>query len=114
MGGIVSFIIPVIAAFVFLSNGRLVLLGLSIVVATAGLASWRLMAHHAFLLARDRIWCELQERGEEPEDFESLARMVKIEPNAKDIADTPNWIAGVSMIATLVGVILLIVSLVVR
>ena len=40
--------------------------------------------------------------------------MVKIEPNAKDIADTPNWIAGVSMIATLVGVILLIVSLVVR
>ncbi len=109
MGGIVSFTIAVLAVVAFAAAGSVVLAFVSAFIALICVWSWLHMWYFARLLARQRLFVAALLRGEfghNSPEAERYWREIRIEVDPRDVADIPNWIAFLNMLASAAALVL--------
>lgn len=116
MGGFISVIICIAAAILLYGTGHPVLLGMSVAAGVICFWSWGVMHNHAMARAkarRDLILANMLEEGRSAEDVAAFDARV-VNPMSSDINAVPNWLAALSLIATVVGVLLLFSAALIR
>lgn len=111
MGGAISFAIALSATALFAIAGSPVLAFVSGATAVASCFSWAYMWYFARNLARQRLFVAALDRGEfdaNSSEAEAYWNGMQIDVAPQDIADVPDWISMVNMVATGIAVILLI------
>jgi hypothetical protein len=110
MGGALSFVLSVLAAFAFARAGSYALAVLAGFVSLICLWSWIHMWYFARVLARQRLFVAALHRGDFAEgspEAERYWQEMPIHVEQRDVHDVPDWITVVNMAATAVAVILL-------
>ena len=116
MGGLISVIICVLAVVGFYGTGHPILFSLSIASGIVAFWSWGVMHNYATESAKSRhdMMLESMRAEDRPEDEIARFDSCIIDPGPADVNAVPNWLATVNMVATLVGVVLLISGAIVR
>ena len=116
MGGLISVIISVLAAIAFYGTGHPLLFGLSVFIAALTFWSWGLMHIYARRSAKTR-WDRMRDDmifvGRTPGEIERV-HTAPIYPIKYDVPAVPEWLSTTHMLATFVGVALLIRGINVR
>ncbi len=94
--GWLSVLISVLAAILFFTLGKMVLMILAILVAIGCYWSYGIMHNYAFKTASKRL------------DFSGKFYDIELE----EAQSVPDWIAWINLFATIIGLVLLVVSIV--
>ncbi len=110
MGGKVGMLICILAAMSFYDTGHPIQFWAAIVVGIIVSCSYGIMYNFAMELAksrRNRLRENMIAEGREKEEIDRLDRtQILITP--QDANATPNWSSDLNMVATLIGLILLV------
>ena len=116
MGGLVNLFVCVLAAGAFYGTGHPILFWLSIGAGVVAFWSWGIMHNYAMepaISRHDLIIQNMRDAGRSEDDISRFDSRI-ISPGRADANAIPNWLATVNMVATLVGVVLLIWGSIVR
>lgn len=116
MGGLISVIISVLAAFAFYGTGHPLLFGLCLVIVILSFWSWGIMHNYALNSANarwDRIRENMIREGRSSEEIDNLDS-APIHLSEADVDVVPDWLATLNLLATLAGIGLLIWGIIVR